>query len=119
MSFAAIAMLSGCTVSFISDPLMALYIISIVTFAYSCWAANILTLPSDLFPTEQIATVVGFSGMAAGGGSILVMLLVGILVDHISYVPALIGISCLPLLALFFGFMTLQERRNSASAESI
>jgi ACS family hexuronate transporter-like MFS transporter len=106
MSFASIAMLFGCTVSFISDPLMALYIISIVTFAYSCWAANVLTLPSDLFPTEQIATVVGFSGMAAGGGSILVMLLVGILVDHISYVPALIGISCLPLLALFFGFMT-------------
>ena len=106
MSFAAIAMLLGCTVSFISNPVTALYIISIVTFSYSCWAVNILTLPSDLFPSQQIATVVGFSGMAAGGGSILFMLLVGVLVDHISYVPALISISCLPQLALFFGFLT-------------
>ena len=106
MSFAAVTMLLGCAVSFISNPALALCIISTVTFAYSCWAANILTLPSDLFPTQQIATVVGFSGMAAGGGSILVMLLVGVLVDHISYVPVLISISCLPMLALFFGFLT-------------
>lgn len=113
MSFAAIAMLFGCTVTFISNPVTALYIISVVTFAYSCWAANILTLPSDLFPNQQIATVVGFSGMAAGVGSILVMLLVGVLVDHISYVPALIGISCLPLIALFFGFFTTKVAEES------
>ncbi|MFI5072498.1 MAG: MFS transporter [Terriglobales bacterium] len=102
MSLSAIAMLLGGAVVFISNPIIALYIISVVTFAYSCWAANILTLPSDLFPNQQIATVVGFSGMAAGAGSILVMLLVGILVDHFSYVPTLISISCLPMLALVF-----------------
>lgn len=106
MGVAAVTMLLGASVSFISDPARALCVISIVTFAYSCWAANVLTLPSDLFPTQQIATVVGFSGTAAGAGSILVMLLVGLLVDRVSYLPALIGISCLPLLALLCGFFT-------------
>lgn len=106
MSFAAITMLLGCTISFISSPKIALFVISTVTFAYSCWAANVLTLPSDLFPNEQVASVVGFSGMAAGIGGIVVMLLVGLLVDRISYMPALIFVSCLPLLALFSGFLT-------------
>ncbi len=87
----------------------ALVIVSIVTFAYSCWAVNVLTLPSDLFSKEQIATVVGLSGMAAGAGGILVMLLVGLLVDHFSYMPALVLIGCLPLIALFF-VLTTTER---------
>lgn len=102
MSASAIAMLLGGAIVFISNSIIALFAISVVTFAYSCWAANVLTLPSDLFPNQQIATVVGFSGMAAGAGSILVMLLVGVLVDHFSYVPALISVSCLPMLALVF-----------------
>lgn len=102
MSLSAIAMLLGGTVVLISNPITSLCIISVVTFAYSCWAANILTLPSDLFPNQEVATVVGFSGMAAGAGSTLVMLLVGVLVDHFSYVPTLISISCMPMLALVF-----------------
>ncbi len=109
MSVAAVAMLSGCTISFISSPMAALLVASIVTFAYSCWAANVLTLPSDLFSKDQIATVVGLSGMAAGVGGILVMLLVGFLVDHFSYTPALIFVGCLPLIALSF-VLTTNER---------
>ena len=115
MSFAAITMLLGCTISFISNPRTALFVISTVTFAYSCWAANVLTLPSDLFTNEQIASVVGFSGMAAGAGGILVMLLVGLLVDHISYMPALIFVSCLPLLALFSGFLTIATTEGASA----
>ena len=109
MSVAAAVMLSGCSISFISSPIAALFVVSVVTFAYSCWAANVLTLPSDLFPKEQVATVVGLSGMAAGVGGILVMLLVGFLVDHFTYMPALILIACLPLFGLSF-VLTTSER---------
>lgn len=109
MSVAAAVMLSGCSIAFISSPMEALLVVSVVTFAYSCWAANVLTLPSDLFPKEQIATVVGLSGMAAGAGGILVMLLVGFLVDHFSYMPALILIGCLPLVALSFVLITTER----------
>ncbi len=109
MSVAAAVMLSGCSISFISSPMAALLVVSVVTFAYSCWAANVLTLPSDLFPKEQVATVVGLSGMAAGVGGILVMLLVGFLVDHFTYMPALFLIACLPLFGLSF-VLTTSER---------
>ena len=106
MSIAAIVMLFGGTVSFVSNSLAALGVIGLTTFAYSCWAANILTLPSDLFENRQIASVVGFSGMAAGAGSIFIMLLVGAAIDHISYIPVLTCVCCLPILGLICGYQT-------------
>jgi MFS transporter, ACS family, hexuronate transporter len=106
MAVSAVLMLSGVSISFLSSPAMMLAAISLITFAYSCWAANILTLPADLFGGGEIATVIGLTGTAAGCGSMLVMLLVGILVDHVSYLPVLIGISCMPIFALLCVLLT-------------
>ena len=41
-----------------------------------------LTLPSDLFPQDVVATVTGLSGLAAGLVSAVFTMAVGILVDH-------------------------------------
>jgi sugar phosphate permease len=35
---------------------------SFVVFAYSCWAANVLTVPSDVFDQSEVATTVSYSG---------------------------------------------------------
>lgn len=110
MTIAAVVMLSGGVVTYLTSPEAVLGIICLVTFAYSCWAANVLTLPADLFPEREIAWVVGLTGTAAGCGGILVMLLVGLLVDHLSYKPVLIGISCMPLLALCCASLTHSEQ---------
>ena len=106
MAIAAIVMLSGIAVPFLHSATAVLGLISLVTFSYSCWAANVLTLPADLFEDNEIASVVGLTGTAAGCGGILVMLIVGVLLDRVSYVPVLIGISCMPLLAFFCSLAT-------------
>ena len=109
MTASAVVMLAGIGISFLSSPAMMLGTISLITFAYSCWAANVLTLPADLFHGNEIASVIGLTGTAAGCGSMLVMLLVGILVDHVSYRPVLIGISCMPIFALLCALLTRSE----------
>lgn len=58
-----------------------------------------LTLPSDLFQPEVVASVTGLSGLAAGLVSTLFTLLVGTLVDHFSYLPAFVLAATVPILA--------------------
>lgn len=106
MGVAAVIMLSGISVSYLSSSVAVLGTISLITFAYSCWAANVLTLPADLFRDHEIASITGLAGTAAGCGSMVVMLLVGALVDHVSYKPVLIGISCMPLIAFYCASLT-------------
>jgi len=116
MGFSALAMTMGIFVVFIPNPWAALALISLVTFAYSSWAANVLTLPADLFPVTQTATAVGFSGTAAGIGGILTTLAIGRLIDHFSYAPVFLIIGCLPACAFASSLlMTLRQRPNSDS----
>jgi ACS family hexuronate transporter-like MFS transporter len=58
-----------------------------------------LTLPSDLFPQDVVATVTGLSGFAAGLIGAGFTFAVGILVDRFSYGPAFLAAGLLPVLA--------------------
>jgi MFS transporter, ACS family, hexuronate transporter len=60
-----------------------------------------LTLPSDLFPADVVATLTGLSGFAAGLASTGFTLLVGMLVDRLSYVPAFILAGTVPIIATY------------------
>ena len=61
--------------------------ISLVLFAYSSWAANILSLPADLFSSREVARVSGLSGTGAAVGGMLFTLLTGWMVQNLSYTP--------------------------------
>jgi ACS family hexuronate transporter-like MFS transporter len=77
----------------------AVALISVATLAYSSWAANILTLPADLFPREVVASVSGLSGTGAGIGGMTFTLIVGAVVDRFSYVPVFTAAALMPLAA--------------------
>lgn len=107
MGISAVVMATGAAVRLCHQPSTALILISIVVFAYSAWAANVLTLPSDIFPSNVVATVVGASGTFAGVGGMLTTLLTGRVIDHYSYGPVFWGLGCLPLLAMGCSLLTL------------
>ena len=98
MAGAALAMSSGIGIWFCKTPITSIALISFVVFAYSCWASNVLTLPSDLFSSGAVATIVGFSGMAGGLGGVLTTLLSGWLIDRFSYMIVFIVLAMLPLI---------------------
>jgi ACS family hexuronate transporter-like MFS transporter len=90
---------------------VAIAIVSIITFAYSCWATNVLTLPADLLPANAVASVVGLTGTAAGIGGMLSTLAVGWAVEHASYLTVFLGAAVAPLLAVsFLSFLVKRPR---------
>jgi len=99
MGGSALVMATGAGIRWIHTESLAITAISLVVFAYSAWAANVLTLPSDIFPASQVATVTGAAGTIAGVGGMLTMWLTGRVVDNYSYGPIFVALGCLPLFA--------------------
>jgi ACS family hexuronate transporter-like MFS transporter len=88
--------------------------ICVALFGYAAFATMGLTLPSDLFPVEVVASVTGLSGLGAGLAGTAFTLLVGVLVDKFSYTPAFFMAALVPMLAT--ASVWLLARPNSYSA---
>ena len=99
MAASALLMTSGIPAVLVADAGLALALISLATFAYSTWAANILTLPADLFPPRIVASVSGLSGTGAALGGMIFTLIIGAVVDRFSYVPVFTAAGVMPLVA--------------------
>jgi len=86
--------------------------ISLIAFAFQSWIVNIHTIPSDCFPKQDVGSVFGIGGTAAGISSMLFTLLVGYLVDRFSYTPVFILVGLMGPLALllFLAIMRTIER---------
>jgi ACS family hexuronate transporter-like MFS transporter len=50
-----------------------------------------MTLIGDLFPSRMVATVVGLTGTAGGIGGFLTSLMIGRVVQYISFTPVFIA----------------------------
>ena len=105
--------LAGIPAARVHNAYLALTLISVAVWGYASWSTMGLTLPSDLFPQDVVATVTGLSGFAAGVVSAVFTLAVGFLVDRFSYYPAFLAAGLMPLLAtgcLFFLISPASER---------
>jgi ACS family hexuronate transporter-like MFS transporter len=91
---------------------VALAGVSLIAFSFQSWIVNVITIPSDCFPKQDVGSVAGIGGTAAGVASMLFTLLVGYLVDHFSYAPVYLLVGVMgPLGAvLFFVIMRRIER---------
>ncbi len=110
MAAAAFVMSAGALIRYCHEPSIAISLISVIVFAYSTWAANVLTLPSDLFSPAAVATVTGTAGTIAGLGGVLTTYLAGHIIDHYSYGPVFVGLGMLPLLALGVSLLTAKSK---------
>jgi ACS family hexuronate transporter-like MFS transporter len=91
--------LAGIPAARVHNPYLALSLICVALWGYASWSTMGLTLPSDLFPQDVVATVTGLSGFAAGLAGAAFTFAVGISVDRFSYGPAFLAAGLLPLLA--------------------
>jgi ACS family hexuronate transporter-like MFS transporter len=94
-----VPMLLGIPAASVHNAYLALLLISLAVWGYAAWSTMGLTLPSDLFPEEVVATVTGLSGLAAGLVGVLFTIAVGVTVDRFSYGPAFLVAGCMPLAA--------------------
>jgi MFS transporter, ACS family, hexuronate transporter len=106
--------LAGIPAARVHSAYSALALISVALWGYASWSTMGLTLPSDLFPQDVVATVTGLSGLAAGLAGAAFTFAVGFLVDRYSYGPAFLAAGLLPLFAT--GFVLLLVRAPAAES---
>jgi MFS transporter, ACS family, hexuronate transporter len=113
-----IPMLAGIPPVLIGNPLSSLAFICVALFGYASWSTMGLTFPSDLFPSEVVASVTGLSGLAAGLVGTLFTLFVGMLVDRFSYFPAFVAAATAPLLATVAVVVLIRRARQEEFLEN-
>ena len=103
---AALCMLAGTRVVAAATGGESLAWVSLATFGFGMWSANILALHGDMIPPDAVATTAGLTGMAAAVGGAIFAYATGVVVDCFGYAPMFwaVGLAsllaCLPLFAL-------------------
>jgi MFS transporter, ACS family, hexuronate transporter len=96
---------------------LALVGISMIAFGFQSWITNLQTTPSDVFPRQDVGSVAGIGGTAAGIASICFTLLVGWIVDNYSYTPVYLIVACMgPIGAFLYFFIIKRIERIPESA---
>jgi ACS family hexuronate transporter-like MFS transporter len=71
MLICAVAAVPIIFAQFVSQLWTAVAIIGLTAAAHQAWSANLMTLPSDMFPRAAVGSVVGIGGMAGAVGGML------------------------------------------------
>jgi ACS family hexuronate transporter-like MFS transporter len=98
-AISCLPVLAGIPAARVHSAYSALALICVALWGYASWSTMGLTLPSDLFPQDVVATVTGLSGFAAGLAGAAFTFAVGFLVDRFSYGPAFLVAGLLPIVA--------------------
>ena len=69
------------------------------SFAYAACSTMFLTLPTDVYRSNAVGTVMGLGGTGAGLGVLLSTLLIGVISDRVSFQPVIIAASIIPCAA--------------------
>ncbi len=97
VTFFAALMLSAIPAVLASQTWLAVSLVSVAMLGYTGALANMLTIPSDVFPKTAVASVYGLASMGSGFGGMVFTLITGWVVERWSYTPAFIGFGILPL----------------------
>ncbi|MDQ1159218.1 ACS family hexuronate transporter-like MFS transporter [Sphingomonas sp. SORGH_AS 950] len=81
MSICGLAVLPIITVQYVDGLWLAVSLIGLAAAAHQAFSANLLTLPSDLFPRQAVASVVGIGGTAGAIGGMLIAKFVGYVLE--------------------------------------
>ena len=98
VTFFALLMTSTIPAVLVHDAMSSISLISLAMLGYTGSLANMLAMPSDVFPKNAVASVYGLASMGSGFGGMVFTLITGWTVDHYSYVPVFFGFGIMPLI---------------------
>lgn len=94
----AVMMTGMAFVGLATSPYVAIALLCLGGFAHQTLSVTVITMASDLFHRDEVATVTGFAGLAANLGVLIFTLSLGKLVDQVGYVPFFIVLGVLDLI---------------------
>lgn len=84
----------------VNSVMLCIAYISIAMAGYTAALANMLPMPADVFPSDNVASVYGIASMGSGLGGMVFMLATGWLVQRFSYGPAFLLFALLPFVGV-------------------
>lgn len=117
-AISCLPILAGIPAAHVHNVYAALALICVALWGYASWSTMGLTLPSDLFPQDVVATVTGLSGLAAGLAGAIFTFAVGLSVDRFSYGPAFLAAGLLPLVATACLFLLIRPNHPALAASA-
>ncbi len=97
-------------VGMVDSPYVAIALLSLGGFAHQTLSVTVITMASDLFKRNEVATVAGMAGTCGNLGLLLFSLMIGGLVATIGYTPFFIGLGVLDLLGAAVLWTLVRER---------
>jgi ACS family hexuronate transporter-like MFS transporter len=101
MAVCAFCMPAAIVAAFASRAWVAVALISLATSAHQGWSSNLFAMVSDIFPKQDVASVIGLGGTGGAVGGMIFALATGYVLQKFhTYVPLFIIAGCMHLLAL-------------------
>ena len=101
MALCALLIIPVISAATIDNLWFAVAVLSLATAAHQGFSANLLTLPSDLFPRKAVGTVAGIGGAVGAVGGMIMAEYAGYILQTVgSYTPIFAACGALYFMAL-------------------
>jgi len=107
VTFFAVLMTSTIPAVLVHDARSSIGLVSLAMLGYTGSLANMLAMPSDVFPKNTVASVYGLASMGSGFGGMVFTLITGWAIDRYSYTPVFFGFGIMPLICTLIMWTTL------------
>jgi ACS family hexuronate transporter-like MFS transporter len=112
----AVLMTGVAFAGFVRNPYTAVALISLAGFAHQTLSVTVITMASDLFRRNEVATVAGMAGTCGNGGLLVFNLLIGGLVASVGYTPFFVCLGVLDLVGAVVLWTVVREPPGQAAA---
>jgi ACS family hexuronate transporter-like MFS transporter len=91
----------------------ALALLCLGGFAHQTLSITVITMSSDLFRKNEVATVAGVGGLCGNLGILLFSLVIGVLVKTVGYSPFFVALGVFDILAAIWLWTVVKERKTA------
>ena len=112
----AVMMLAVAFAGTVQSAAVAVALLSVAGFAHQTLSVTVITMASDLFKRNEVATVAGMAGTCGNAGVLIFSLLMGALVTQTGYTPFFVGLATLDLLGAIVLWTVVRDSRSEAGS---
>lgn len=110
VTLGAVLMIGPGMIGLFTSPYVAIALLCVGGFAHQALSGALITLSSDVFGRNEVATANGLTGMAAWTASTMFALVVGALADTMGFSPLFAALSVFDILAAIVIWTVLQNK---------
>jgi ACS family hexuronate transporter-like MFS transporter len=112
----AVLMMGMALVGFVDNPYTAIALLCLGGFAHQTLSVTVITMASDLFKRNEVATVTGLAGTCGNGGVLVFSLIIGALVAAVGYAPFFICLGVLDLIGASLLWTLVREPHTALTS---